>query len=378
MNKTISFLLSLLILFLAVSFNSNSQTIQQKLVVVQNDQTIGGTFSIQVQVKGTNLPAANTLGSATIDIQYYNTQIALKTPASVGATNWAFGFAEGYNRSATNNVTSIRVGVTGGGVNQNGGGDPPGFDIGSSYTPWVQLNFTIQSLTTTSLIINNITNAIALFENYQNEPVTGLPINQTLTAPENINSIPLPVELSSFTVKVINDKEVKLNWITKTEVNNYGFNVERRINEDEWNNIGFVEGNGNSNSPKNYSFTDNDLFEGGSKFQYRLKQIDSDGQFEYSDAIEVKIVPTQFELSQNYPNPFNPSTTIRFSLPKETQLKINIYNMLGQLVETLAEGTYEAGYHKVTFNASTLPSGAYIYRIESSEFVQVRKMVLLK
>ena len=142
--------------------------------------------------------------------------------------------------------------------------------------------------------------------------------------------------------------------------------------------IGFVEGHGNSNSPKQYSYSDKDLFAGGSKFQYRLKQVDTDGQFEYSDVVEVEIMPAQFELSQNYPNPFNPSTTIRFSLPKETQLKINIYNMLGELVETLAEGTYEAGYHKVTFNASSLPSGAYIYRIESSDFVQVRKMVLLK
>jgi len=135
---------------------------------------------------------------------------------------------------------------------------------------------------------------------------------------------------------------------------------------------------GNSNSPKEYSYSDKDLFAGGSKFEYRLKQIDTDGQFEYSDVVEVEVVPTQFELSQNYPNPFNPSTTIRFSLPKETQLKINIYNMLGELVETLAEGIYKAGYHKVTFNASTLSSGAYIYRIESTDFVQTKKMILMK
>lgn len=100
------------------------------------------------------------------------------------------------------------------------------------------------------------------------------------------------------------------------------------------------------------------------------------------------VVPSDYNLFQNYPNPFNPSTTIRFSLPKETQLKINIYNMLGELVETLAEGTYEAGYHKVTFsaiggfasggNASSLPSGAYIYRIESNGFVDTKKMLLLK
>ena len=194
----------------------------------------------------------------------------------------------------------------------------------------------------------------------------------------NLLNNALPVELSAFTGKVVDEKEVKLNWITKTEVNNYGFNVERRINEGEWNSITFIEGHGNSNSPKEYSYTDNDLSVGGSKFQYRLKQVDSDGKFEYSDVVEVEVVPTKFELSQNYPNPFNPSTTIRFSLPKETRLKINIYNMLGELVETLAEGNYEAGYHKVTFNASSLPSGAYVYRIESPDFVQVRKMVLIK
>lgn len=196
----------------------------------------------------------------------------------------------------------------------------------------------------------------------------------TLTGSSNT---PLPVELTSFTSNLLKDK-IQLNWVTKTETNNYGFEIERRINENDWNKIGFVEGNGNSNSPKEYSYTDKDLFTGGSKFQYRLKQVDTDGSFEYSDAVEVEVVPTQYDLSQNYPNPFNPSTTIQYSLPKQTQLKINIYNMLGELVETLAAGTYEAGYHKVTFNASNLPSGTYIYRMESSNFIQVKKMLLIK
>jgi len=189
---------------------------------------------------------------------------------------------------------------------------------------------------------------------------------------------PLPVELSSFAGKINGNGSIDLKWITKTEVNNYGFNIERRINEGEWNTLGFVKGHGNSNSPKEYSYLDKDLFTGGSKFQYRLKQIDTDGKFEYSDVVEVEIIPAKFELSQNYPNPFNPSTTIRFSLPKETQLKINIYNMLGELVQTLAEGTYEAGYHKISFNAGNLGSGMYIYRIESNDFVNTMKMMLLK
>jgi hypothetical protein len=169
-----------------------------------------------------------------------------------------------------------------------------------------------------------------------------------------------------------------LNWETKTEVNNYGFNVERRISEGQWNSVGFVAGNGNSNSPKQYSYTDKDLFAGGSKFQYRLKQIDNDGSFEYSDVVEVEVVPDQYELSQNYPNPFNPTTTIRFSLPQATQLKITLYNMLGEQVKTLAEGTYEMGYHNIVVDAASLPSGTYIYHLESSDFVQVKKMILLK
>ena len=191
------------------------------------------------------------------------------------------------------------------------------------------------------------------------------------------SDIPLPVELSSFTAS-LNQNTVNLKWVTKTEVNNSRFNVERRINEGDWNTLGFVKGHGTTTESKEYSFIDKDLFAGGSKFQYRLKQIDNNGTFEYSDIVEVEVEPTEFELSQNYPNPFNPNTTIRFSIPKETQLKINIYNMLGELVETLTEGNYEAGYHKVTFNASPLPSGVYIYRIESNEFVQIKKMVLMK
>ncbi len=373
MNKTIPFLISLVILVLSLQFNSQSQTIEQRLVIVENAQTIGGNFRIQVQVKGTSLPAANTLGSATIDVQFNNTHLTY-----TGFSNWAFGLAQGYSRNTTNNITSIRVGVTGIGVNENGGGDPPGFDIGSTYTSWIQLNFTIQSLTTTSLTINNTTNAIGLFENHSNDPATGIINDQTLTAPENIIDAPLPVELSTFTGKVIDGTKVDLKWVTKTEVNNSGFNVERRINEGEWNSIAFIEGHGNSISQKDYSYSDKDLFVGGSKFQYRLKQVDNDGSFEYSDVVEVEIVPAQYELLQNYPNPFNPSTTIRFSLPKQTQLKLNLYNMLGELIKTIAEGTYEAGNYKVTFNASDLPSGMYVYRIESSDFVQTKKMMLLK
>lgn len=373
MHKIISFLLLFLIMVMSQSFNSLAQSIEQRLVIVQNDQTIGGNFIIQVQVKGTNLPAANTLGSATIDVQFNNTHLTYLNATNSSATNGPVP-TNGYTKSNTNNTTFIRIGVLGTNVGPEGF---PGFDLGTTYTTWSTLNFTILSTVNTSLTINNATNAIGLFANHANDPATGIINNQLLTAPINIIDAPLPVELSSFTSKYLNDK-VQLNWVTKTEINNYGFNVERKVNDGQWNSLTFIEGHGNSNSPKEYSYSDKDLFAGGSKFRYRLKQVDTDGNYEYSDIVEIEILPAKFELSQNYPNPFNPSTTIQFSLPKATQLKINIYNMLGELVETLAEGTYEAGYHKVTFNASNFPSGIYIYRIESSAFTQVRKMVLIK
>ena len=137
----------------------------------------------------------------------------------------------------------------------------------------------------------------------------------------------LPVELSSFTASIVGQK-ILLMWRTETEVSNYGFEVERAVVNTktkkqgvEFSKIGFVEGNGNSNSPKNYSFTDEKPF-GGSKFQSRLKQIDADGQSQYSDIVEVEVVPAKFELSQNFPNPFNPTTTIGFGIPGKRKCKI--------------------------------------------------------
>ena len=186
----------------------------------------------------------------------------------------------------------------------------------------------------------------------------------------------LPVELSSFTAKVI-DERVHLKWITKTEVSNYGFYIERTTDNSDWKAIGFVEGHGNSNSPKSYLFVDMNP-SGGSKFKYRLKQIDTDGKYEYSDEIEVDIILIKYTLYQNYPNPFNPTTTIKFALAEKTELMIAVYNLLGEKVAEVFSDELDKGYHEVEFNAATLSSGIYFYRFESQKFVSARKMIIMK
>jgi len=190
------------------------------------------------------------------------------------------------------------------------------------------------------------------------------------------NENPFPVELNSFSASAIG-KDVKLSWKTVTEVNNYGFEIERSVLNSEWYKIGFVNGNGNSNSPKDYSFVDTKVNAG--KYSYRLKQIDNDGKFEYSKTIEIDVNnEKKFELSQNYPNPFNPATTIQFRLPQTGLVKLPLFNILGQEVRTLVNEFMEAGTHSVNFDASELNSGIYIYKLESGSFNQTKKMILVK
>lgn len=200
---------------------------------------------------------------------------------------------------------------------------------------------------------------------------------------------PLPVQLVNFTADVHNNN-VTLNWQTATEINNYGFEIERTPhippfekggNMGGWEKIGFVEGHGNSNSPKEYSFTDNHLPAGN--YSYRLKQIDNDGSFEYSQIIKIDIIlPDEFILYQNYPNPFNPVTKIKFSIPYgvdtfgKTSLKI--YNILGDEVTTFFNETKAPGIYEIEFNAENISSGVYFYQLRSGSFVQTKKMILLR
>ena len=194
-----------------------------------------------------------------------------------------------------------------------------------------------------------------------------------LTVTKNIN--PLPVELSLFTYKLV-DGKVKLVWNTATELNNKGFYVEKNTGN-SWITLGFVDGKGNSNISNSYEFTDNSQNFG--KVTYRLKQVDFDGKFTYSNTIEVNVgLPKELTLMQNYPNPFNPATTISYAIPTAGNVSVKVYNSLGQEVATLFEGYQEAGMKQLNFNANNLNSGIYYCVVNFGNSTKVTKMLLMK
>jgi hypothetical protein len=368
-------------IFVLVSISLYAQTtIETRLIVTTNAGINGGAFRVAVQAKGTNLTANNTLGSATIDVYYTAADIA---PIFIAGNNVQGTYNSIIGSNYTRGLTYvaggpyIRLSISGSNINGNFDGTPVGLDLTSSFQTLATINFTISnSAALTNLTIGTGSLTIGLFSSHNNEDFTGAIIPQTMSAPLNIVSVPLPVELSSFTASNVKDA-IKLKWETATEVNNYGFDIERMTNKNQWEKVGFVNGSGNSNSPKEYSFMDNKIM-GESKLKYRLKQIDNDGQFEYSKIVEVGLIPNEFVLYQNYPNPFNPSTTIKFSLSKAGVTTLKLYDVMGKEVATLVNGELEPGPHEVILDASNLSSGAYFYTIISSNYTETLKMILLK
>ncbi len=190
---------------------------------------------------------------------------------------------------------------------------------------------------------------------------------------------PLPVQLTSFTVSA-KKFDITLEWETATEKNNYGFDIERQSTDGIWIKIGFIGGHGTTTIPQEYSYTDQNAPSG--KLSYRLRQIDFDGKFEYSKAVDIVSGATSksFMLGQNYPCPFNPITTIEFSIPDDAPTLLKVYNVLGQEVASLVDGEILSSglIHKITFDGRNLSSGTYYYVLKSGKFSAVKKMILLK
>ena len=188
----------------------------------------------------------------------------------------------------------------------------------------------------------------------------------------------IPVELSSFEASFDEYQNIKLNWTTSSEINNKGFEIQREYsNSNTWKDIDFLGGNGTTTQKNSYTYIDPILPPG--KYLYRLKQIDFNGSFEYSNIVEIEVIaPDKYELNQNFPNPFNPSTRISFQIPGQYFVSLKIYNMLGEEVATLVNEKKSAGKYNVHFNASALPSGVYFYQLSAGNFTQTKKMILLK
>jgi hypothetical protein len=198
------------------------------------------------------------------------------------------------------------------------------------------------------------------------------------------NDNPLPVELTSFTAST-QGRQIELHWATATEVNNYGFEVERKAMSNKqstmniWTRVAFVQGKGTTSAPQLYKYSD--AVQSSGKFQYRLKQIDHDGNFEYGPTVEVSVTltPDDYALSQNFPNPFNPTTKIQFALANTEFAEVKVFNSLGEEVKTLFSGVGEAGVvNEVQFDGKEFASGVYFYSLTANGRHEIKKMVLLK
>ncbi|MDY0083839.1 MAG: T9SS type A sorting domain-containing protein [Ignavibacteriaceae bacterium] len=186
----------------------------------------------------------------------------------------------------------------------------------------------------------------------------------------------VPVELSAFVANV-NKNTVTLNWTTESELNNNGFEVQRKFADDQFVTIGIVKGAGTTTNRTQYSYTDVDLVDGN--YYYRLKQVDFSGNYEYSNEIFVEVnAPTVFGIEQNYPNPFNPTTNIKYSVTEPSMVKLAVYNMLGEEVSVLKNEYMTSGTFNAAFDAASLPSGIYICKLETSYAVSAIKMMLMK
>ncbi len=189
-------------------------------------------------------------------------------------------------------------------------------------------------------------------------------------------SDPVPVELSAFTADVAG-MNVTLNWTTATEINNRGFEVQRKSAAGDFATVAFVDGQGTVQQAQSYTYTDKNVETG--KYAYRLKQLDFNGTSSYSNIVEVEVkVPNKFALSQNYPNPFNPTTTISYEIAKEVNVSLKVYDAIGNQVATLVNETKPAGTYEVIFDASNLSNGVYFYEIKAGNFTVTKKLILMK
>ena len=317
---------------------------------------------------------SNRLGRAAL-IAINTTAIGATTPSFI-STEFAFPYSQSLGNGSLSNAD----------LNGDGKNDfTIGYSENSNSYLGIFLNRTVPGSTSASYDLvpfaEGFTPSPLLNADFNSDGkpdiVTRKPATDTFSVYLNTAFYPMPVELSSFTSGVTGNNVV-LNWNTVSEENNSGFEIERNSFGAGWSKIGFIAGKGTVNTPQNYSFTDNGLNSG--RYSYRLKQIDYNGNYKYYDLQnEVVIgVPSKFALMQNYPNPFNPVTRINYELPITNYVSLKIFDITGKEVKQLVNGIQQAGYYAVDFNAASLSSGTYFYKLTSDKFSDVKKMVVAK
>lgn len=217
--------------------------------------------------------------------------------------------------------------------------------------------------------------------NLTGNSITTFAANSTgyLTGVSADGNLALPVELTDFNYTVQNSSII-LIWSTKSETNNFGWEIEKgkgNKEEEKWEKVGFVAGKGTIAESQNYSFA---LFntQQSTQIQFRLKQIDLNGLFSYSKVLNIQSTPLSFVLNQNYPNPFNPKTIITYQIPEKSQVEIKIFDLLGREMKTLVNKPHDAGVFSVEFDATKFTSGTYIYQLKAGDFLEKKKMTVVK
>lgn len=384
------YLLLFSLLFSCILYSKNvyvldtNVIVSQKLQVINNSMVNGGEFSIEYQIKGTNLSSANTLASLNADILYDSNSIRFTSGSD---WNSEINIQNGYSSNIKSNPSDsgskrwLRISILAPDLNADGSGFVTGFNLTEMYVPVVRLNFIIIDNTkSVTLSIENKTNQAGLFLNPSNSPNTFEISDRILAPPENINEQPLPVNLASFSASV-KGRDVALEWKTSFEENNSGFYLERKNSAGgKWLSIGFIAGKINTNTLTEYRFTDKKLVTGD--YNYRLKQTDLNGNYTYYDLQgNIKIgIPDNLSLSQNYPNPFNSSTKIDLELPQQSNIKLYLYDIAGREIKRIINSEeYQGGYYTIDIDAGNLPSGTYFCKLTvNDKQLANKKLILLK
>ena len=363
-------LLTLLMIISSISF---SQTINGRLLEMEtNANSFDSTLFVTLQIK-LNENENAVLGHAN-NLKFDYCSSALQF---VEGTYVNFNEADGYQTSTitcpcgSNTIENIEILLDTG----------TGREVTDEYINFIVFEFKIIDFSQLACVCPQDSAQLFYFHSPYttvNGPDCEWTIGEWLCYEEYV-----PVELTSFTA-TSKPGNVILNWATATELNNSGFEVHRSINDEDFEIIAFIPGFGTTTEPKNYSYTDENV---SGFLKYRLKQIDFNGSYEYSEVIEVKsLINLSFELFQNFPNPFNPITKIAYTLPSESNVILTIYNSIGETVEVIVNELQNEGKYEAVWNAESIPSGVYFYQLRAidhstgsgQDFVEINKMILMK